>query len=76
VLVFEGDVQALRAAHGRALGRGLRTAVFTREMFSTGNDTDNRAVVAAATELDLVGLAVFGPKNAVDKIVKGARRHP
>jgi hypothetical protein len=25
--------------------------------------------------LDLVGLAVYGPRNAVDKIVKGARLH-
>ena len=26
--------------------------------------------------LDLVGLALHGPKNAVDKVVKGARLHP
>jgi len=25
--------------------------------------------------LDLVGLALHGPKNAVDKVVKGARLH-
>jgi hypothetical protein len=28
------------------------------------------------TALDLVGIAVHGPRNAVDKIVKGARMHP
>ncbi|KZM72962.1 DUF2000 family protein [Nocardia terpenica] len=28
------------------------------------------------TALDLVGLAVYGPRNAVDKIMKGARMHP
>jgi hypothetical protein len=27
-------------------------------------------------KLDLVGIAVYGPRNAVDKIVKGARMHP
>jgi hypothetical protein len=26
-------------------------------------------------ELDLVGIAVYGPKNAVDKVLKGARMH-
>jgi hypothetical protein len=32
-----------------------------------------RAVPAA--QLDLVGLAVHGPRNAVDKILKGATLH-
>jgi hypothetical protein len=27
-------------------------------------------------DLDLVGIALHGPKNAVDKVVKGARMHP
>ncbi|MFC6343358.1 DUF2000 family protein, partial [Nocardioides hankookensis] len=46
--------------------------------FRTGNDDDNRAAVAAVAgaDLDLVGLAVHAPRNAVDKIVKGARLHP
>lgn len=37
-----------------------------------------RAVVAivAGTDPDLVGLAVHGPKNAVDKVLKGAHLHP
>ncbi|MGY2081329.1 DUF2000 family protein [Modestobacter sp. SYSU DS0657] len=26
-------------------------------------------------DLDLVGLAVHGPKNTVDKVLKGARMH-
>jgi len=38
---------------------------------------DRAAVRAVATaDLDLVGLAVYGPKNAVDKVLKGARMHP
>ncbi|KUG53283.1 hypothetical protein AVL62_00240 [Serinicoccus chungangensis] len=35
---------------------------------------DARAVPGA--DLDLVGLAVHGPKNGVDKVLKGARLHP
>lgn len=78
VLVFAGDADLLRAAHARVLRRQLCCAVFTAEMFGTGNDTDNRAVVRAvpAEQLDLVGLAVHGPRNAVDKVLKGARMHP
>ena len=78
VLVFEGDAAALRAAHARALRRDLVVGVFTSDLFRTGNDEDNRAAVraVAADDLDLVGLAVHAPRNAVDKVVKGARLHP
>lgn len=77
VLVFAGDRDVLANAHRRALDRGLRISVFTDEMFRTGNDDDNRAAVLAVPreKLDLVGIAVHGPKNAVDKIVKGAALH-
>ncbi|MFF8906421.1 DUF2000 family protein [Streptomyces olivaceoviridis] len=78
VLVFEGTKETLKAAHGRALTRVLPCAVFTADLFTTGNDRDNRAAVRAVptAELDLVGLAVYGPKNGVDKVLKGARMHP
>lgn len=78
VLVFEAPAQVLTSAHGKALDRGLPMSVFTADLFATGNDEDNRAAVLAVPReaLDLVGLAVHGPRNAVDKIVKGARMHP
>ncbi|MCU7827026.1 DUF2000 domain-containing protein [Kitasatospora sp. DSM 101779] len=78
VLVFEGTKELLTAAHRRALSRSLAGAVFTSDLFSTGNDRDNRAAVrAVATDhLDLVGMSVYGPRNAVDKVLKGARMHP
>jgi hypothetical protein len=78
VLVFEAGRDTLRQAHARAISRGLRVSVFTTELFHTGNDRDNRAAVrAVATDkLDLVGLAVHGPRNAIDRMVKGARLHP
>lgn len=78
VLIFEGSKETLTAAHGRTLARVLPRAVFTSDLFTTGNDRDNRAAVRAVPtgELDLVGLAVYGPRNAVDKVLKGARMHP
>ncbi|MEH0577669.1 DUF2000 domain-containing protein [Streptomyces sp. B21-108] len=78
VLVFEGSKETLAAAHARVLSRALPRAVFTTDLFTTGNDRDNRAAVGAVTtsDLDLAGLAVYGPRNAVDKVLKGARMHP
>jgi hypothetical protein len=77
VLVLAGDVAMLSAAHARAVERGLRLAIFTRDLFATGNDVDNRAAVAAVPreKLDLVGLAVHGPRNVVDRVLKGATLH-
>ncbi|MFP5022101.1 DUF2000 family protein [Pseudonocardia phyllosphaerae] len=78
VLVRAGDAGALAACRARAADRGLPVSVFTSAMFRTGNDHDNRAVVAAerGADLDLVGLAVHGPRNAVDKVLKGTSAHP
>jgi hypothetical protein len=77
VMVFAGDAALLRAAHERALARGIRPAVFTADLFATGNDDDNRAAVRAVArdKLDLVGLALHAPRAAVDKVLKGARLH-
>jgi hypothetical protein len=78
VLVLEAGKELLSAAHARALGRNLPIAIFTSDLFSTGNDRDNRAAVKAVTteQLDLVGIGIYGPRNAVDRVVKGATMHP
>jgi hypothetical protein len=78
VLVFEGSKEVLTAAHQRAVSRDLAVSVFTADLFGTGNDRDNRAALRAVgrADLDLVGLAVYGPRNVVDKVTKGARMHP
>ena len=78
VLVFEADKETLVAAHRRAVERALPLSVFTSDLFSTGNDDDNRAAVGAVArdDLDLVGIALRGPRNVVDKLTKGARMHP
>jgi hypothetical protein len=56
----------------------MPVAVYTMDMFQTGNDDDNRAVVRAVTAADLrfAGLALHGPRNAVDKVFKGVTLHP
>jgi hypothetical protein len=78
VVVYAAEGAALSQAHQRALARGMPMAVYTMDMFATGNDDDNRAAVRAvpADELQFAGLALHGPRNAVDKIFKGATLHP
>jgi len=77
VLVFSADAEKLSSARAKAHSRGLAVAIYTRELFSTDHDAQNRAAVAgvAAEDLDLVGIALRGPKNIVDRIIKGARMH-
>ena len=77
VLVYAADAAALARVRGLAVGRGLAVAVYIEEMFKTGHDEANREVVRAVTadELPLVGLAVYGPRNAVDKVFKGLCLH-
>jgi hypothetical protein len=78
IVVFSGDSAQLRAAHAKAVSRELAMTIYTRDMFATGNDRDNRAAVRAVAreDLDLVGIAVHGPKNGVDKTFKGVDLHP
>ena len=78
VLIYQGSKETLAASRDRAVSRGLAVSVFTADLFATGHDGANRAAVRAvrAADLDLVGLAVYGPRNAVDKVTKGAGMHP
>lgn len=78
VLVYEAEAEGLARVHARGLARGADMAVYIEEMFKTGNDEDNRAAVRAvdAEGMPLVGLAVHGPKNGIDKMLKGLRLHP
>ena len=78
VLVYEGDQASLRRAFHRALGRDLELSVYTDELFTTGNDEDNRAVVARVATDDLVvaGFAVAGEGKQVDKVFDRLKFHP
>lgn len=72
ITILEGDAAVLVSSLRRALDRELRVAVYTEEMFSTGNDDDNRAAVKAVPrdQLNLVGIGVYGARSAVDKALK------
>ncbi len=77
VLVFAGTAEALKGAYERAVSAGLSLAVFTEDLFRTGNDVDNRAAVKAVRSeaLNLVGIALRGERKTVDKVTKGLALH-
>jgi hypothetical protein len=78
VLILEAGADKLRTLRERAARREVPVAIYTAEMFATGNDGDNRAAVRAVptAELDLVGLGVRAGHRDVDAIIRGAARHP
>jgi hypothetical protein len=78
VLVYEAGPAALRRAYDRAMDRGVRPAIYTRELFATNHDEANRAAVAPvpADALDLVGIALRAERKTVDKIVDRLHFHP
>ena len=78
VLVFAATGDELRRTYDRARSRDLRFAVFTDDLFATGNDDDNRAAVkaVAADGLSLAGLALRAEAKQVDKVLRGLKLHP
>jgi hypothetical protein len=78
VLVFEATGAKLTTVRERSERRGVTIAIYTREMFSTGNDEDNRAAVRAVPteQLDLVGIGLRAPHRDADAILRGLARHP
>jgi len=78
VLVFEASGARLRTVRERAERRGVTLAIYTNEMFATGNDDDNRAAVRAVVtdDLDIVGVAMRAPHRDADAVLRGLDRHP
>jgi hypothetical protein len=78
VIVLAADRTTLAAIHRRSLDQGLTTSLYIEEMFATGYDAANRAVFAefGPDEAKVVGIALRADKKIVDRITRGARKHP
>lgn len=78
VLVFEASGEKLQTVRERAARREVPIALYTNQMFSTGNDADNRAAVqaVAAADLEIVGIALRAPHRDADAVLRGLSRHP
>jgi hypothetical protein len=77
VMVFEASAEQIQRAYLRAMKEGVPFSVFTEDLFTTGNDIDNRAAVIAkrSEELKVVGMALRERKKLVDKILDGIKLH-
>ena len=77
VFVFAASAEHLQRTRTRALSREVPLAIYTKDMFTTNNDADNRAVVKAveADNLDIVGLAFRAERKTFDKIINGLKLH-
>lgn len=75
VFIYGGTLDELKRTHQRALSRELVPAIYIEPMFTTTNDADNRAAVAAkaSEDLDFVGLGVHGPRKVIDKVVNALK---
>ena len=69
--LYGADSAALTRVLDRALARGVQVAVYTEDMFATGHDAANRAVVRAVerANLNLVGIGFRADRKVADKIV-------
>ena len=77
-IVLTADRETLKTIYGRAMERRVRFSLYIEDMFTTGHDAANRAVVAECDPetAKVVGVGLRADKKLVDKITKGARMHP
>lgn len=77
IMVHSSTGQQMNDLLQKALAKEVVIAIYTEELFKTYNDEDNRAMVAnfGTQELNLVGIAVRGKKNHVDRLMKGVELH-
>lgn len=77
IMILSADRDTLREVLKKAVSREMAVSVYTEELFGTYNDVDNRAAVSRqkTDELNLVGIAIYGAKNPLDRITKGLEMH-
>lgn len=77
VIVLSANADTIKAIYRRGMERGVRLSLYIEDMFATGHDAANRAVVKQyqPEAMNVVGLGLREDKKVVDKITKGARMH-
>lgn len=76
IMIHKGSSEELSSILKKANNRDdFAIAIFTEELFYTYNDEDNRESVSKFLEndLNLMGIAVRGKKNQVDKVFKNIK---
>lgn len=77
IMILSADGETLREVMKKATAREMAISIYTEELFGTYNDADNRAEVKKhkTNDLNLVGIAIRGAKNPLDRITKGLEMH-
>jgi len=77
-VVLQADSTVMERIHERSQNRSVTTSIYIKDMFSTGNDDDNRETVSSyqSSDLPIVGIGLREERKLVDKITKGAKLHP
>jgi len=77
ILILAASGDRIREILKNAIEKDMAVSIYTYELLTTYNDEDNRAEVAKhkTDELNLVGIAIRGKKNQLDRITKGIAMH-
>lgn len=77
IMILSADGETLREVMKKATAREMAVSIYTEELFGTYNDADNRAEVKKhkTNDLNLVGIAIRGAKNPLDRITKRLEMH-
>lgn len=78
ILVYAANKEEMKEILAKAVNREIEISIYNQEMFSTNNDTDNRAMIEKyeTTEIEPVGLGLCGKKQHIDKTLHGYKLHP
>jgi hypothetical protein len=78
VVVLEAGAAKLKTVRDRAQRREVPIALYTADMFATGDDSANRAAVRAVVtaDLNIVGIALRALHRDADAVLRGLDRHP
>lgn len=79
ILVYAAESEEhIKRAFSRAAERDLQVGIYTRALFGTKNEEGNLAEIAknADSDLDLVGIVIYGENKKVDKAVDKLKFHP
>lgn len=77
MIVLSADADAFKTIHCRTVGHSVRLFLYIEDMFTTGHDAANRAVVRQypPDTMNVVGLALREDKKLIGKAAKHAQIH-
>lgn len=77
IMILSAGIEKMSEIMQKATEKGMAVSIYTKELFHTYNDEDNRAEIYKhrTSDLDLVGIAIRGAKNPLDRITKGVEMH-